>query len=170
MTRLRIPNPIARPIIASIALTMLAFVPISAAQAATSTVKPPPNPCTSFTSKSLHSLFAVSSGVKLTTTLTSTGTGINQAKFCTVTYGKRTLRVVTELRSYGFGGPFKCYKQATLGTGGQVCLSTVKGLQATWGMFKKYGVYFFNCYTVTLPSKGARMYSFTLAQYNSFKG
>jgi len=169
MTSLHIRKLFVQPLIVGMTLGTLVFVPLSAAQATTSVTKPPPNPCTSFTSQAAHAIFGVKSSVRLTPVLSSMGKGINQVRFCTITSGGQALRVVTEYKTYGFGGPFKCFKQATLGATGQICVSTVKLFHSTWGMFKKGNVYVYNAYTVTLPNKGARMYTFTLAQYKSLK-
>lgn len=169
MTRLRFSKLFTSPLIAGIALASLAFIPVSAAQAAASTTKPLPNPCATFRSSAVHAIFGVKSNVRLISAGSTVGKGVNQVRFCTVTYNKHSLRIVVEHKTYGFGGPFKCYKKTSMGSYGRVCVSKVKLLQSTWGMFYKNGMYVYDAYTATLPSNGIRMYNFVLAQYKAFK-
>ena len=145
---------------------MAAFIPVSAAQASTSIISPP-KPCSSINSAALHSLFGVRNSVRLTLTPASSGKGTNKVNSCIVIYQGHLLMVSAKLHATKFDGPFRCYTKPALGSKGRVCVSTSSQLKNTWGMFYKKGVYFYDLYTVTLPSQGARMYSFALAQYKN---
>jgi len=57
-----------------------------------------------------------------------------------------------------------------LGPSGQICVSQNRKFPATFGIFDKHGVFFFDYYYKTLPSKGAGLYSFAFAQYQAFRG
>ena len=156
--------------VALAALLLIGLTSLSAAQAVPSTSKPPPNPCKSFTAKSLDALFAIPHGSHVSTKLTKFGTGKNEALICTVRHHKLKLIVTTERTSGGFGGPFKCYKRPRLGKDGIVCVSDIKSFPASFARFLRHGVYFNDDYNVTLPDKGARLYAFALAQYKAYKG
>jgi hypothetical protein len=156
--------------IAAVALLVLGLAPVSSAQAAGSASKPPPNPCRTFTDKSADKLFGVHSSTHLPEKLTTFGTGEFEYRLCTVRHRHRQLLVTTERVSGGSGGPFKCYKRPKLGSHGKVCVTDKKGFSDTSVSFKKHGIFFSDNYNLKLRRKGAKLYSFALAQYKAYKG
>jgi hypothetical protein len=146
---------------------VLAAAPIAAQAAA---VKAPPSPCKTFTAKSVDALFGVKRGTRLSEKLTKFGSGSNETLICTIKHAPRQLIVSTSASAGGFGGPLKCYKEPKLGSHGLLCVSDNKKFSFTFVRFERHGIWFSDDYNQTLPKKGARLYTFALAQYNAYKG
>ncbi|HET7015215.1 MAG TPA: hypothetical protein VFI65_14955 [Streptosporangiaceae bacterium] len=151
-------------------LGLVAPVAASAAGSAGAAGKPPPNPCGTFTAAAAHRIFKVGSSTKLRGVSRSFGHGANQIRTCTIKHPRHVLVVNVARFSEDFGAPVKCYKRPKLGKHGVICVSTQKSFPITFALFRKDGVYFTDSYNQNLANKGARMYSFALAQYKAFKG
>jgi len=157
--------------VSSTALLVLGLGPLSAAQAAPSAAAVKvPNPCKTFTPKSADALFGVSSKTHLPAKETKSGSGKFESLECTVTHGTVKLNVTVVAFPSGFGGPEVCYSRPKLGASGKVCVSDMKRFHFTFATFRKHGITFYDDYNVTLPKKGARLYTFALAQYKAYKG
>jgi hypothetical protein len=151
------------------AALVLAVAPLSAAYAAPA-VKVPPNPCASFTTKSADKLFGLKSGTSVSRKLTHQGKGKQEIRVCTVRHGHLRLSIDTTFLAGGFGGPLKCYKRPKLGAHGIVCVSDNSKFAVSFARYERHKVWFSDDLNKTLPSKGARMYAFALAQSRAYKG
>lgn len=156
-------------IVTFVAVAALAAAPLATASAAPA-VKPPPNPCKSFTTKSADTLFGLKKGTAVSRKLSDSGSGKNESRTCTVKHGHNNLTILTSYLSGGFGGPLKCYKRPKLGKDGEVCVSTVSSFKVSLARYEKHKVWFGDTYHKIVPHKGAKLYAFALAQSRAFKG
>ncbi len=151
------------------ALLALVAAPLATASAAPA-VKAPPNPCKSFTTNSADALFGLKKGTAVRRELSSTGSGKNETRICTVRQGGNKLTINVSYAEGGFGGPLKCYKRPKLGKHGLVCVSTERSFKISFARYEKHKVWFADVYNKIVPDKGAKLYAFALAQSRAFKG
>lgn len=156
-------------IVTLVAVAALAAAPLATASAAPA-VKPPPNPCKTFTTKSADALFGLKKGTAVSRKLSHTGSGHSELRTCTVKHGGNKLTVNTSYVAGGFGGPLKCYNRPKLGKHGEVCVSTETNFKVSLSRYEKHKVWFGDLDNKILKDKGAKLYAFSLAQSRAFKG
>jgi hypothetical protein len=149
---------------AVIAALVVALAPLAASDASTTAPgTAPPNPCKTFTLAAARTLLGAGRNTALTEKRTTFNNGY-EIRGCTIKYHSRRLAVQTQ-RHPGAFGSVTCYRHRRLGSYGRVCLSATPTYKYTFSVFRKNGVYYSAGVNEQLPSHGAKIYTFALAQY-----